>query len=137
MNVTHDSDPEETREWLEALKAAVASGGRDRGLFLLTQLEQQAQQLGVVAHVMPYSAYQNTVPLAEQAVHPGDVALEERLTAIMRWNALAMVVRNGLRGVGDTKWILGITVFATVCIIVFNLVVDIVYAWFDPRIRLS
>jgi pyruvate dehydrogenase E1 component len=62
-------------------------------LFLLTQLEQQAQQLGVVAHVMPYSAYQNTVPLAEQAVHPGDVALEERLTAIMRWNALAMVVR--------------------------------------------
>ena len=93
MNVTHDSDPEETREWLEALKAAFASGGRDRGLFLLTQLEQQAQQLGVVAHVMPYSAYQNTVPLAEQAVHPGDVALEERLTAIMRWNALAMVVR--------------------------------------------
>ena len=93
MNVTHDSDPEETREWLEALKAAVASGGRDRGLFLLTQLEQQAQQLGVVAHVMPYSAYQNTVPLAEQAVHSGDVALEERLTAIMRWNALAMVVR--------------------------------------------
>ena len=93
MNVTHDSDPEETREWLEALKAAVASGGRDRGLFLLTQLEQQAQQLGVVAHVMPFSAYQNTVPLAEQAVHSGDVALEERLTAIMRWNALAMVVR--------------------------------------------
>ncbi|MBU3672250.1 MAG: alpha-ketoglutarate dehydrogenase [Sinobacteraceae bacterium] len=93
MNALHDSDPEETREWLEALKAAVASGGRERGLYLLTQLEQQAQQLGVVAHVMPYSAYQNTVPLAEQAVHPGDVALEERLTALMRWNALAMVVR--------------------------------------------
>jgi pyruvate dehydrogenase E1 component len=88
-----DTDPEETREWLEALRAAVAAGGRERGLFLLTQLEQEAQQLGVVAHVMPYSAYQNTIPLAEQAVHPGDVVLEERLTAIMRWNALAMVVR--------------------------------------------
>ena len=88
-----DTDPEETREWLEALRAAVAVGGRERGLFLLTQLEQEAQQLGVVAHVMPYSAYQNTIPLAEQAVHPGDVLLEERLTAIMRWNALAMVVR--------------------------------------------
>jgi pyruvate dehydrogenase E1 component len=46
-----------------------------------------------MAHVMPYSAYQNSIPLDEQAVHPGDVALEERLTAIMRWNALAMVVR--------------------------------------------
>ncbi|NBU24672.1 MAG: alpha-ketoglutarate dehydrogenase [Gammaproteobacteria bacterium] len=88
-----DTDPEETREWLEALRAAVAAGGRERGLFLLTQLEQEAQQLGVVAHVMPYSAYQNTIPLGEQAVHPGDVALEERLTSLMRWNALAMVVR--------------------------------------------
>ena len=93
MTATHDTDPEETREWLEALRAAVAAGGRERGLYLLTQLEQEAQQLGVVAHVMPYSAYQNTVRLDEQAVHPGDVALEERLTAIMRWNALAMVVR--------------------------------------------
>jgi pyruvate dehydrogenase E1 component len=93
MTAPHDTDPEETREWLEALRAAVAAGGRERGLYLLTQLEQEAQQLGVVAHVMPYSAYQNTVRLDEQAVHPGDVALEERLTAIMRWNALAMVVR--------------------------------------------
>ena len=93
MPTPPDTDPEETHEWLEALRAAVAAGGRERGLFLLTQLEQEAQQLGVVAHVMPYSAYQNTIPLAEQAVHPGDVELEERLTAIMRWNALAMVVR--------------------------------------------
>ena len=88
-----DSDPQETAEWLEALRAAVAAGGRERGLYLLTRLEQQAQQLGVIAHVMPYSAYQNTIPLGEQAVHPGDIAIEERLTAIMRWNALAMVVR--------------------------------------------
>jgi pyruvate dehydrogenase E1 component len=88
-----DLDPQETAEWLEALRASVAIGGRDRGLHLLTALEQEAQRLGVVAHVMPYSAYQNTIPLAEQVAHPGDVALEERLTAIMRWNALAMVVR--------------------------------------------
>ncbi len=93
MNLPNDIDPQETREWLDALRTAVASGGRERGLYLLTQLEQEAQRLGVMAHVMPYSAYQNTIPLGEQAVHPGDVALEERLTAIMRWNALAMVVR--------------------------------------------
>jgi len=92
-NSMNDHDPEETREWLTALRSAVALGGRERGLHLLTQLEQEAQQLGIIAHVMPYSAYQNTIPLDEQAVHPGDVAIEERLTAIMRWNALAMVVR--------------------------------------------
>jgi pyruvate dehydrogenase E1 component len=59
----------------------------------LKQLEIRAQQLGVAAHAPPYSAYQNTISLAEQTAHPGDVALEERITAIIRWNALAMVVR--------------------------------------------
>ncbi|MEZ5487823.1 MAG: alpha-ketoglutarate dehydrogenase [Steroidobacteraceae bacterium] len=88
-----DIDPEETREWLEALVAAVRTHGKPRGEFLLERLEAEAQQLGIVAHVQPYSAYRNTIPLEHQAVHPGDVALEERLTAIMRWNALAMVVR--------------------------------------------
>ena len=88
-----DIDPDETREWIEALAAAVEAHGKSRGEFLLERLEAEAQQLGIVAHVQPYSAYRNTIPLEHQAVHPGDVALEERITAIMRWNALAMVVR--------------------------------------------
>ncbi|HEY6892929.1 MAG TPA: alpha-ketoglutarate dehydrogenase, partial [Rhodanobacteraceae bacterium] len=44
-------------------------------------------------HVPPYSAYQNTIPLEEQGAYPGDLAREERITSIERWNALAMVVR--------------------------------------------
>lgn len=88
-----DHDPIETQEWLDALRAVVAHAGKERGLYLLKQLEAQAQQLGIVAHVPPYSAYQNTIPLEQQAPHPGDVAMEERLTAIIRWNALAMVAR--------------------------------------------
>jgi len=63
MNLPNDIDPQETREWLDALRTAVASGGRERGLYLLTQLEQEAQRLGVMAHVMPNSAYQNSIPL--------------------------------------------------------------------------
>jgi pyruvate dehydrogenase E1 component len=88
-----DTDPDETREWLEALEATVRAGGKERGLFLLKKLEEQAQHLGIVAHVPPYSAYQNTIPLEDQGAYPGDLALEERITSIMRWNALAMVVR--------------------------------------------
>jgi pyruvate dehydrogenase E1 component len=88
-----DTDPDETREWLDALEATVRAGGKERGLFLLKKLEEQAQHLGIVAHVPPYSAYQNTIPLEEQGPYPGDLALEERITSIMRWNALAMVVR--------------------------------------------
>lgn len=88
-----DADPLETREWLDAFESVVRSAGRERGLFLLKQLEMQARDLGIASHTAPYSAYRNTIPLNEQVPHPGDVALEERITAIVRWNALAMVVR--------------------------------------------
>jgi pyruvate dehydrogenase E1 component len=88
-----DADPGETQEWLDALAAVVRDAGRERGRYLLKQLEEQAQQLGILAHVPPYSAYQNTIPLEQQGPYPGDLALEQRLTSIIRWNALAMVVR--------------------------------------------
>jgi pyruvate dehydrogenase E1 component len=88
-----DSDPQETREWLESLEAVVTRAGEARGLYLLKQLEAQAQQLGIVANVSPYSAYRNSIPLEHQRPHPGDVAMEERVTAMVRWNALAMVAR--------------------------------------------
>jgi pyruvate dehydrogenase E1 component len=88
-----DLDPEETREWIEALQSVVNAVGQQRGRFLLKQLETEAQQLGIVANVQPFSAYENTIPLSQQPVHPGDVTLEERITAIVRWNALVMVVR--------------------------------------------
>jgi pyruvate dehydrogenase E1 component len=88
-----DSDPGETREWLQSLEAMVHHAGPARAAYVLKQLEAHAQDLGVAAHAPPYSAYQNTIPLEQQTAHPGDVELEERITAIIRWNALAMVVR--------------------------------------------
>ena len=98
MNAAHptvsaDTDPEETREWLEALQAVVAGAGPDRALYLIEQLQQQAQQQGMVPQLQPFSAYRNSIPLERQGAYPGDLRTEERLTAIMRWNALAMVVR--------------------------------------------
>jgi pyruvate dehydrogenase E1 component len=67
--------------------------GQDRAQALLRLLEEQAQQMGIVANVPPYSAYRNTIPLEQEGAYPGDLALEERITSIVRWNALAMVVR--------------------------------------------
>jgi pyruvate dehydrogenase E1 component len=93
MPSPEDIDPEETQDWLDALEAMIQLAGPARASFVLKQCEVRAQELGVATHVPPYSAYQNTIPLAQQAVHPGDVGLEERITAIIRWNALAMVVR--------------------------------------------
>ena len=93
MQFSEDADPVETREWLDSLASVVFHGGRSRGMHLLHALSLHARNLGLKADPAPYSAYRNTIPLTEQAPHPGDVALEERLTALMRWNALAMVVR--------------------------------------------
>jgi pyruvate dehydrogenase E1 component len=90
---TVDTDPEETREWLDALEAVVRVEGHERALALLRLLEEQAQQRGIVANVPPYSAYQNTIPRENEGMYPGDLGLEDRITSIVRWNALAMVVR--------------------------------------------
>ncbi|MFN3984494.1 MAG: alpha-ketoglutarate dehydrogenase [Rhodocyclaceae bacterium] len=88
-----DIDREETQEWLDSLEAVVRTAGPARGRFLVAQLEEQARALGIIAHVQPYSAYRNTIPIDRQGQYPGDLAVEERITSIIRWNALAMVVR--------------------------------------------
>src|ERR1700686_1473668 len=88
-----DSDPEETRDWIESLDAVIRVEDSARALFVLRRLEDHAKELGLLAAAAPYSAYRNTLPLERQGQYPGDLALEERLTSIMRWNALAMVTR--------------------------------------------
>src|ERR1700689_2056706 len=88
-----DSDVVETREWLESFDALLRAQDATRALFLLRRLEEHAKELGLLPAAAPYSAYRNTLPLERQGSYPGDLALEERLTSIMRWNALAMVTR--------------------------------------------
>ena len=88
-----DRDPAETREWLDSLMGVVREGGPARARFLLRQLEESGQALGIIPSAPPYSAYRNTIPLERQGAYPGDLAMEERISAIVRWNALAMVMR--------------------------------------------
>ncbi len=91
--VAADEDPDETRDWLGAFDALHAHGGRERAQFLLERLEEKAKDLGIISELPPFSPYRNTIPLEAQQPYPGDLALEERITAIVRWNALAMVMR--------------------------------------------
>ena len=90
---SHDPDPVETAEWLEALEALTAESGTQRAQFVLAQVQDEARRLGVSTAGLPYSAYRNTIPLAQQPAYPGDLEIEERIISIIRWNALAMVVR--------------------------------------------
>lgn len=88
-----DTDPEETDEWVQAFAAVLAVSGEERAEFLLHRLGEAARNLGVVASGAPFSAYRNTIGLDKQGPYPGDEAMEERLTGIIRWNALVMVMR--------------------------------------------
>ena len=65
-----DPDPLETREWLESLESVVRRAGKERGQFLMKELEVYAQQLGIAPPVTPYSSYRNTISLDAQPVHP-------------------------------------------------------------------
>lgn len=88
-----DDDPQETREWLDALEAVVAQCGQERARFLLGRLLDAAPALGVSTTAQSNTPYLNTIPVECQPPYPGDLAMEERITGIVRWNALAMVVR--------------------------------------------
>ena len=88
-----DFDPDETREWLEALESVLDVSGSDRALFLLSRLEDCVKSHGIKPNVLPYSAYRNTIPLETEGVYPGDLEIEARISSINRWNALVMVVR--------------------------------------------
>jgi pyruvate dehydrogenase E1 component len=88
-----DPDPIETEEWVESLESVIRQSGSSRALFLLDQLEEQMRRKGLRSSIQPYSAYRNTIPVDQQGGYPGELAMEERITSLIRWNALAMVVR--------------------------------------------
>ncbi|HYH42017.1 MAG TPA: pyruvate dehydrogenase (acetyl-transferring), homodimeric type, partial [Burkholderiales bacterium] len=89
----HDADPGETGEWLDAFDAIVAKEGRERATFLLRKLLDRARARRVPLPAVLNTPYSNTITLAEQPQYPGNLDIEQRLSSIVRWNALAMVVR--------------------------------------------
>src|SRR6202171_3242221 len=88
-----DLDPLETREWIEALDALIQSEGPERATFLLRRLLQHARTRRVpLPHVLA-TPYISTIALSEQPPYQGNLEIESRISALVRWNALAMVVR--------------------------------------------
>jgi pyruvate dehydrogenase E1 component len=88
-----DADPTETREWLDSLRYVINSRGGDRAAYLLHAIEQEAYRLGVPIPFSATTPYINTIPLDKQPPFPGNREIERRIKSIIRWNAMAMVVR--------------------------------------------
>ena len=92
-NTRIDSDPEETAEWLDALRSVIQRGGDQRAHFLIETMIDNARRSGIHVPYQPNTAYVNTIPLHMEQRSPGDHALERRIRALVRWNAMAMVIR--------------------------------------------
>ena len=89
----NDIDPQETLEWLESLDSVMATSGVARAHFLLEQLIAKARSSGAYLPYSANTAYVNTIPVSQEERSPGDYELENRIRSLIRWNAMAMVVR--------------------------------------------
>ena len=88
-----DGDPEETHEWLDALQAVIEHEGPERAHYLIEQLIQIGHRAGINIAYSATTDYINTIPAHRQPKAPGDYAIENRIRAYVRWNAMAMVLR--------------------------------------------
>jgi len=88
-----DSDPLETREWLEALDDVARHGSPERASFLLQELTKHAKERRLRLPPAVTTPFVNTLAPAEEKMMPGDLFMERRIRSLVRWNALAMVMR--------------------------------------------
>jgi pyruvate dehydrogenase E1 component len=98
----HDSDPDETQEWIESLDAVSATQGPTRARFLLAKLIERAHQANLGVPPSITTPYVNTIPPEDEPEFPGDDYLERRIRRFIRWNAAVMVIKaNHLeKGIG-------------------------------------
>jgi pyruvate dehydrogenase E1 component len=91
--IADDDAASEIQEWIEAFDDMLHFAGPQRCLELLKKLQDRARSGGVEFQGVPNTPYCNTIPPTDQASYPGNLELERRIAAIVRWNALALVVR--------------------------------------------
>jgi pyruvate dehydrogenase E1 component len=93
MKIESDLDPTETQEWLDALKSVVAAHGAERANFLLGKLVDEARRAGTYIPQSLNTAYSNTIPPELEEKSPGVREIEHRIRSIIRWNAVAIILR--------------------------------------------
>ena len=91
--LNQDLDPTETREWVESLNAVINHDGTERAHYLLERMVDSTRRAGGYLPFAPTTEYVNTIPPHMEARSPGDAAIEWRIRSLIRWNALATVVR--------------------------------------------
>ncbi len=116
----HDTDPAETAEWLDALDYVLQAGGPERAAYLIQMLKERAFRRGVRTAYVGATPYVNTIPVEDHPEYPGNRELELRIKSILRWNAMAMVVRANKRSPGIGGHISTFASAATLYEVAFN-----------------
>jgi pyruvate dehydrogenase E1 component len=115
-----DLNPQETEEWLESLDQVIEEGGTDRVRYLLEQLALRARNSGAEIPVSLNTPYVNTIRVEDEVPYPGDRAMERRIKSLIRWNAMAMVVRQNKYDAGIGGHISTYASLATLLEVGFN-----------------
>ena len=92
-----DTDPVETQEWVDAIGSVLDTGGVERAQYLLQQLSAEVTETGAQLPYAITTPYRNTIPTSKEARMPGDLFMERAIRSLIRWNAMAMVVRANLK----------------------------------------
>ena len=98
MSEHQDINPEETKEWLDALNSVIDEEGSDRAHYLLNTLSARASIVDPREDsTAVYTDYRNTISPTTEDRMPGDMFMEREIRGIVRWNAMAMVMRANMR----------------------------------------
>jgi pyruvate dehydrogenase E1 component len=115
-----DLDPQETSEWVEALDQVIDEAGPDRAAYLLEKLSDRARTNGAELSIQLNTPYVNTIRPEDEVPYPGDRAMERRIKSLIRWNAMAMVVRQNKYDAGIGGHISTYASLATLLEVGFN-----------------
>ncbi|MDA9343252.1 pyruvate dehydrogenase (acetyl-transferring), homodimeric type, partial [Gammaproteobacteria bacterium] len=88
-----DLDPIETSEWMDAISSVIEEEGIERASFLMTKLAKKLNEEGAIPSYNLTTPFRNSIPVKDEATMPGDLFMERRIRSLIRWNALAIVLR--------------------------------------------
>ena len=91
--MSKDLDPIETNEWLEAINSVIKEEGVERASFIMTKLANKLNEEGAIPSYNLTTPFRNSIPAKDEAAMPGDLFMERRIRSLIRWNALAIVLR--------------------------------------------
>ena len=94
--MSKDLDPIETREWLEAINSVIKEEGIERASFIMTKLAKKLNEEGAIPSYNLTTPFRNSIPAKDEASMPGDLFMERRIRSLIRWNALAIVLRANM-----------------------------------------